>query len=211
MSWKDIFTTAKTSEAFIVQLHDQASLVTQMSDILIAYVTSTDDSQRTAQAAAAAAIESQATAQRRQILSLLNQTFVTPFDREDINDLSQIMEDMINYGDITIRELELYQIVINPLILDMAHHLQNGSQDLYQAVQILSSDPLQAQQHALSAMTMQNDMADLYRHAILSLGNETDMHAIIKMREVYRHMQNTAERMAAAGSLVLRITVKRYG
>lgn len=211
MSWKDIFTSAKTSEAFIAQLHDQASLVMQMANILVAYVISTDDSQRAAKAAEAAAIESQATSQRNHILSLLNQTFVTPFDREDINDLSQMMEDMINYDDITIRELELYQIAINPLILDMAHHLQNGSQDLYQAVQVLSVDPLQAQQRALSAMTMQNDMADLYRHAILSLGNESNMHAIIKMREVYRHMQNTAERMATAGSLVLRITVKRYG
>ncbi len=211
MSWKDLFWASKISHKFITILEEEASLAAKMSEIFARHCASTESTAQSQWVLESNQVEELGNHDRITILGLLNQSFITPFDREDINDLSQIMEDMINYGDITIRELELYHISMNAQIGAMAQQLQLGTAELLEAVKVLLGSPLSAQAHALKAITIQNQMADLYRHAIVSLDDESDIHTLMKMREVYRHIQNTAERLAAAGSLILRITVKQYG
>src|SRR5437868_5837327 len=59
-------------------------------------------------------LEKEADEQRRVLIDALNRTFVTPFDREDIFNLSRAIDDVIDYAKSTVEEMTLFQVQSNP-------------------------------------------------------------------------------------------------
>jgi uncharacterized protein Yka (UPF0111/DUF47 family) len=51
-------------------------------------------------------------------------------------------------------------------------------------------------------------MEDLYRASLAELFNGDDVRTMLKVREIYRHLSNSADRADAIGKLVGKIVVK---
>ncbi len=79
-------------------------------------------------------IEKEADEVRRILIDELNQTFVTPIDREDIFALSRAIDDILDYADSTIEEMALFQAQSNNYIQRMASLLHDAAHEIYQGV-----------------------------------------------------------------------------
>jgi predicted phosphate transport protein (TIGR00153 family) len=157
--------------------------------------------------------EKEADEVRRILIDELNRTFVTPFDREDIFALSRSIDDVIDYADSTVSEMVVLKVEPTKYMLRIASLLKDAAYEIYQAVQRLPKNPSVATEHAQRAKTLENRVEGVYREAIADLftGPE-DVHHIVemlKLREVYRHLSNAADRGDEAGNIIADIVVKK--
>ena len=101
---KNIFT--KHQNVFIKLIRDQATLTLQGLEALKAYMEGLDPNA----AANLTKSEKEADEVRRILIDVLNHTFVTPFDREDIFTLSRTIDDVLDYAYSTVIEMEILKV-----------------------------------------------------------------------------------------------------
>ena len=92
----------KKPNRFLQLLMEQAELTHQGLGVLLQYVQNPQQEL----ADRIRALEKDADEVRRILIEELNQTFVTPFDREDIFSLSRAIDDVIDYADTTVSEMD---------------------------------------------------------------------------------------------------------
>ena len=145
---------------------------------------------------------------RRTIMDELNKSFSTPIDREDINALSLCIDDIMDYGKSTVEEMELLRIQSNSHMDKMAETLVKAASEINDSVSRLDKNPSIAEDHAIRAKKLENEIEKLYRDAIVDLFSGTDVIYMLKMREIYRHLSNAADRTDEAANVINTIVVK---
>ena len=153
-------------------------------------------------------VEREADELRRIVIEELNQTFVTPFDREDIFSLSRAIDDVMDYADRTVDEMEIYEVKPNSHIIEMIDILRNASRELKDAIRLIQKYPNIALERATKAKSYENEMESTYHRALAHLFKGTDTVYMLKMREIYRHLSNAADRSDEAANLIGDIVVK---
>lgn len=157
--------------------------------------------------------EKEADETRRILIDELNRTFVTPFDREDIFALSRSIDDVIDYADSTVSEMAILNVKPTPYMARMASLLKDAAYEIHQAVLRLQKNPAVATDHAQRAKALENRVEGVYREAVADLfkGPEDVHHVVemLKLREVYRHLSNAADRGDEAGNIIADIVVKK--
>jgi predicted phosphate transport protein (TIGR00153 family) len=157
-------------------------------------------------------IEKEADELRRIIVHELNRTFITPIDPEDIYSLARTIDEIIDYAESTVEEMELFRIRGNDYLKQMVALVLEGAQEIHLAMLRLRDHPGVAGEHASRARSLENNVEAVYRHAVANvLNNVKDMAGMIeglKYREVYRHLSNAADRYVEAADVVGHIVVK---
>ena len=157
--------------------------------------------------------EKEADEVRRILIDELNRTFVTPFDREDIFSLSRTIDDVVDYADTTVSEMSVLNVKPTPFMLRIATLLKDAAYEINHAVMRLPSHPNVAVDHAQRAKALENRVEGVYREAIADLfSGPEDVHHVVemlKMREVYRHLSNAADRGDQAANVIADIVVKK--
>jgi uncharacterized protein len=198
----------KKENIFIKQIQDQAHITLEGLEALKTYLATQDPSA----AVLLEAKEKEADEARRILIDDLNKTFVTPFDREDIFALSRTIDDVIDYAYSTVSELEILKVAPTPFMHAMASLLRDAAYELYMAVNTLEGHPAVANDHAQRAKALENRVEGVYREALADLfsGGEDIPHVIkmLKLREVYRHLSNAADRGDEAANVIADIVVK---
>ena len=154
------------------------------------------------------AVEKEADDLRRQLIDALNRTFVTPFDREDIFALSRAIDDGVDYANSTVEEMMLFQVGTNERLKKMAEALHQASRQITLAVENLRDMRPEMQEHIIRAKKSENLMEHLYREALVELFKNPDVATLLKMREIYRHLNNAADRGDEAADILSDIFVK---
>ncbi|MGC8489932.1 MAG: DUF47 domain-containing protein [Clostridia bacterium] len=206
MIWRDVFTTRPNT--FVRLLEEQARITADVTRALDAFVHTEEASRRDALALEASNLEHEGDRVRADILSQLQQSFVTPFDREDINSLSRAVDDIADYAENTIKEIELYRVTVDRPIREMVINLRRAAEILHGAIELLGTGRAEAQALAQQAKRLENRMEALYRQAIADLSRYDDILYVIKLREIYRHLSNSADRVDNAGNIIVDIVVK---
>jgi uncharacterized protein len=153
-------------------------------------------------------IEREADELRRIVIEELNQTFVTPFDREDIFSLSRAIDDVMDYADRTVDEMEIYEVQANRHIIEMIDILRKAAHELNDSIRLIQKYPNIALEHATKAKALENEMEKAYHRALADLFKGTDTVYMLKMREIYRHLSNAADREDEAANIIGDIVVK---
>lgn len=157
--------------------------------------------------------EKEADEVRRILIDELNRTFVTPFDREDIFALSRSIDDVIDYADTTVVEMVILNVQSSPYMLRIASLLKDAAYEIWQGVLRLPNNPNVALDHAQRAKALENRVEAVYREAVADLfSGPEDVHHVVemlKMREVYRHLSNAADRGDEAANIIADVVVKR--
>ncbi|NJN95623.1 MAG: DUF47 family protein [Anaerolineales bacterium] len=151
---------------------------------------------------------------RRIIIDELHNTFVTPFDREDIFNLSLYIDEMIDYALTTLEEMDLLQVDADDHLATMVSLVRQEAEELAMAMHRLSANPRVAGDHARRAKKLENEVDQLYRVAVADLftrpNDFKELMALLKRREVYRHVSNMSDRADAAanvfGMVVMKLT-----
>lgn len=199
---------SKRRNVFIHLIHQQASLTLEGMDLLKQYFSNPDHTI----ADALTAKEKEADEARRILIDELNRTFVTPFDREDIFSLSRAIDDVLDYAYSTVNEMVIFKVDATPFMVRMATLLRDAAFELLQAVDRLEKNPRVASEHAQRAKALENRVEDVYREALADLFSTVidleHMILIFKLREVYRHLSNAADRGDEAANVLADIVVK---
>jgi len=196
------------SNRFMELLSQQAQYAVEANEMLLKYLNKPGEkfSGRTKQ------IEKDADEVRRILVDELNRTFATPIDREDINALSRNLDDVVDYAYTTTEEMEILGIQPNSYLKRMATLLLDASVELQLAVERLAEHPGVANEHAKRAKALENRVERIYREALADLFDQPQdiehIIEILKLREVYRHLSNAADRGDEAANHLNDIVVK---
>jgi hypothetical protein len=157
-------------------------------------------------------LEKEADEVRRILIDELNRTFVTPIDREDIFALSRAIDDVIDYAYTTVEEMVILDVKPNHFLQRMVSLLREASYEIHLAMLRLEENPNVASDHAIRAKALENQMEHIYREAIADLFNgPEDIHHVmdmLKLRELYRHLSNCADRGDEAANVITDIVIK---
>jgi len=195
-------------DRFLKLLTDQAAKTLEGMQALKEYMKNPTDelAQKVIQA------ERDADEVRRILIDELNRTFVTPIDREDIFALSRAIDDVLDYAYSTVDEMVILGVKPNQFLERMVALLEEAAHELYLAVVRLKEHPNVANDHAVRAKTLENQVESVYREAIADLfsGPKDVEHLtdLLKLRELYRHLSNAADRGDEAANIIGDIVVK---
>ncbi|QAT49031.1 DUF47 family protein [Caproiciproducens sp. NJN-50] len=153
-------------------------------------------------------LEEQADRKRFELVQGLDSTFITPYDREDIYMLSKSLDDILDYYKTTVKEMEIYQIGQSPELAEFIAVLKDASVNIHNAVCCMEKKPKAAVQCAVKAKKCENKVESIYRHSVAALLMGDDIKYILKMRELYRHLSNCADRIDEASDMICHILMK---
>jgi predicted phosphate transport protein (TIGR00153 family) len=189
-------------------LTQQADFAVQGMDALREYMKQPND----ALAERVSRLEKEADEARRILIDELNHTFVTPFDREDIFALSLTVDDVLDYANTTVDSMVIFKVEPNDYMVRIVSLLSDAAMELYRGILRLEDHPNVANDHAVRAKALENRVEHVYREALSDLfGDPEDLDGvmeILKLREIYRHLSNAADRGDAAANAIGDIVVK---
>ncbi|MGC8659289.1 MAG: DUF47 domain-containing protein [Desulfomonilaceae bacterium] len=153
-------------------------------------------------------LEQEADDIRRILIDELNQTFITPMDREDIFMLSRSVDDVLDHAYNTVKEMDVFDVDSNEFLLQMAELLQKGAEELLNAIKHLKKNPNVASEYVVRAKRIENKMNDAYLNALNQLFSGTNVRLMFSYREIYRHFNRSADTVDEAANIISDIVVK---
>jgi predicted phosphate transport protein (TIGR00153 family) len=144
------------------------------------------------------------------IVKRLNQTFITPIDREDIHALATGLDDIIDAIDYTARRVILYRVPeTTEHARKMSDVLVRLAAKLEDAVQSLEHDGQRVLQDCIAIYTLESE-GDTYHHEAVDklFTNEKDPITIIKMKEIYEKMERTIDKCEDVANVLEAIVLK---
>jgi len=144
-----------------------------------------------------------------EIIKTLNQTFVTPFDREDIYALCTSVDDIVDLIEATADACVLYKVK------ESTEHLQKGADILVLAVQELQkainklSKFRGLEEHWIEANSLENQADQVYRQAVGELfANSHDAADILRWKGVYDLLEDANDKCEDVANIIETITIK---
>jgi len=189
---------------FYKLLFDQAQKVEEGMDALVVYMREPS----LINGRAVLRLEEEADDLRANVAKELNNAFVTPIDREDIHELSRSVDDIIDYGKTTVEEMMAFKVKPDDHLLLMAEGLCEAAAAITKAIGCMSKNQEKATELIVYAKKRENYVEHCYREALVELFKMKNVVTILKVREIYRHMSNAADRGDEAANIVGNILVK---
>ena len=209
MSIRDIF--KPKPDKFIQLLVEQTSLTVKGLEQLKLYMENRDPEA----ARQLSQIEKTADEVRRVLIEELMRTFVTPFDREDIFSLSREIDDVLDYANTTVDEMEVLDVQLTSYMKLMAGYLYEAGIEIQMAVERLQDKHSHtASTHIQRAKALENRVENVYREALADLFKSNEdvsnrmIMEVLKTREIYRHLSNAADREDGAANVIGDIVMK---
>ena len=206
MGIRDLFKPRE--DKFMRLLVEQAAKTVEGMELLEEFMESTDREV----AKRLVRVEKEADEVRRILIDELNRSFITPIDREDIFALSLTIDDIIDYGNSTVDEMVMLEVESNSYLRRMVSLVREAAYEIYMGVVRLQDHPNVANDHAVRAKALENRVEHVYREALAELFHgPTDIDHVmemLKLREIYRHLSNAADRGDEAANVIGDIVVK---
>ncbi len=207
--WHRFLRRKRKQDSFLQLICKQAGYAQRGLEGLLAYMKEPSE----ARAVEVKTAEKDADETRRILIDELNRSFVTPIDREDLFALSRAIDDVLDYADTTVDEMVTLGVQPNPYLLRMVSLLRDAAEEINRGVQQLEARPHLANEHAVRAKALENQVEAVYREAIAALFNgPRDVEHVVemlKLREIYRHLSNAADRGDEAANIIGDIVVKQ--
>ena len=143
------------------------------------------------------------------IIRMLNQTFITPFDREDIHRLSSSLDDVLDFVNGAAVRMTLYRVTVPPLAaVDLAALIVKQSEELSLAVSLLESNQ-KVLDHCVEVNRLENEADRVSRRAIAELfEHEKDPIQLIKIKELYEVLETATDKAEDAANVLEAVVLK---
>ena len=157
-------------------------------------------------------VEEEADEVAHRIFRLLNNTFVTPFDREDIQALVHRMDDVMDLAEKANSRMAIYTLPVPPEgVDDMAAVLKSAFSLIAQAVAML--DDWKHKEAILKICIEVNSLENqgdvLLRRALQRLfQQQTEALYVIKAKEIYESLEDAIDRCEDLANIIETILIK---
>ncbi len=194
-------------ESFFSTFTRQAENVYTGAQALVTMLSNYDDPQ--AQARAIKAIEHQGDVITHDIITRLNQTFITPFDREDIHELSSKIDDVLDLLDAAAGRLVIYRVQkIRPGVVDLAKILDQAAAQVLAAVRVLEKQD-HILQYCIEINRLENEGDRISRSLIAQLfEGEKDPVEILKWKEIIECIETSIDKCEDVANVIEGVTLK---
>jgi predicted phosphate transport protein (TIGR00153 family) len=144
-----------------------------------------------------------------EIMTKLNQTFITPFDREDIHALSSQLDDVIDLIDAAASRFVLYRVgTVREGTVELVKVLVSATSEVSAAVHALET-PDQALKHCIEINRYENESDRICRTLIAQLfDEEKDSVQIIKWKEIFEVIETAVDRCEDVANVIEGVIVK---
>jgi uncharacterized protein len=143
------------------------------------------------------------------IIRMLNQTFITPFDREDIHRLTSSLDDVLDFVNAAAVRMTLYRISSPPpAAADLARIIVTQAEELSKAVALLG-DNQHLLEHCVEVNRLENEADRISRKAIAELfESEKDPIQLIKLKELYEVLETATDKAEDAANVLEAVALK---
>jgi uncharacterized protein len=143
------------------------------------------------------------------IIQRLNQTFVTPIDREDIHELSSALDDVVDYTEEVADYLGLYKIEA-PMTQaqDLARVLHAAARQIAEAMPRLRGFK-DISHYTVEINRLENDGDRITREAIASLfDNGIDPMVVIRWKDIFERLEDAIDSTEHVANILEGIVIK---
>ena len=145
-----------------------------------------------------------------EILTKLNQTFITPFDREDIHRLASSLDDVLDFIYAAGVRLVMYKITSAPeAASQLAGILVTQADQLAEALSQLEKEHDHVLQNCVEINRLENEADQVARSAIGALfDREKDPISLIKLKELYEVLETATDKAEDAANVLEAVVLK---
>ena len=139
----------------------------------------------------------------------LNQSFITPFDREDIYMMSKALDDVVDLIDGAARAVVMYDIheATEPA-KQLAGVIQRMALQLNEVVSILSK-PKGVTERLVELHRLENEGDDIYHRAVAALFHDRgDPLEVLKWKDVYEKLEAAIDRCENVANIIEGVIIK---
>jgi predicted phosphate transport protein (TIGR00153 family) len=197
---------------FYVMFNQAAENTIEASAALEKLINSPELEERQALGITIKAIEKKGDEFTNQIFDVLNRSFITPFDREDINELTSTIDDVVDLIYSVSGKIDIYRCtVFSSFMKEMVALIAQGCLQIQVAVGGLEdfAHPQKVLKACKELNKMESRIDEHYHMAISSLfENEKDPIELIKQKEILLNIEKIANKMEDVSDVVKTILVK---
>ena len=144
------------------------------------------------------------------IIVRLNQTFITPLDREDIHGLSSRMDDVLDLIDASATRMVLFKISEQrPAAIELARILRRATAEILSAVPNILEKREKLLEHCQEISRLEHESDTVSRAAIAQLfEEEKDPITLIKWKEMYEVLEAAVDKAEDVADILESIVLK---
>ena len=150
---------------FYQLLNDQCELVVQGMEIFTEFMISGDK----AAADEVRKFEHDGDRLKARNIDILNRSFSTPYDREDIYRAITAIDEGLNYAKTTVWEMDILGVRPDRHMVEMTDLLLEGTKSLQRGFRALKANPGEAERAAMAVRKTERHVEKIYRRAIAEL------------------------------------------
>jgi uncharacterized protein len=153
--------------------------------------------------------EHQADETTHKIVSRVNSTFITPFDREDIYRLASSLDDVMDFMEETVDLLGLYEVgALPPQFAPQVEVLQRATQLTAEAMPGLRTMK-NLEEYWIEINRLENQGDRFYRRAVADLfsGNHKSLD-VLKLKDIVESLEHAIDALESVANTVEQIAVK---
>jgi len=142
----------------------------------------------------------------------LNQTFITPIDREDIHDLASALDDILDVTEAIADRFVLYKVTKpTDMAIKLANILYQASAAVGRGVDRLGMGHPQVNECSVQVNSLENEADRVSRDAISALfEKENDPMVVLKLKEIYEGFEAGTDRCEDVANILERIALKHH-
>jgi predicted phosphate transport protein (TIGR00153 family) len=161
------------------------------------------------------ALENEADSIAHEVLLGLRKTFITPFDREDIQSLTTSMDDSVDQCKRTAKAITLFEVTtFEPEMRKMADAIVECAELVQRAVSMLSdvaSNAAELNDIGLQISRIEGSADDMYDRGLELLYQKVkggDAIEFIRGSEIYKHLEDTVDSLDDVGDEIEGIVIE---
>ena len=142
------------------------------------------------------------------ILTKLNQTFITPFDREDIHQLASKLDDVLDFINASGARIAMYRITAPPAAGELATIILMQCQELQKAVSLMQKNG-NILAHCVEINRLENEADVVAQQAIATLfEHEKDPINLIKIKELLEFLERATDKAEDVANVLETVVLK---
>jgi len=145
------------------------------------------------------------------IYGQLNRTFITPLDPEEISRLASTLDEVLDYIDGSAEKMFYYTIESTDAhMIELAKLIHLSASEIESAVKGIRSikDPRYIEERCIEVNRLENLADDVLAHAITDLFRTTDAIAIIKLKDIYEHLETATDNCEDVANVLSDIAIR---
>jgi len=145
------------------------------------------------------------------IFEELNETFITPIDREDISSLASALDNVLDHIHGAARRLFLYKIPSpDETMRRFSDTLLKACNELNLAVKDMKKlkNPEKIEERCVEVNRLENVGDEILNYGVVELFETKEAKDIIKLKEIYEFMESAIDRCEDAANVISDIVIK---